>query len=55
MNCVANPWISKEMGRRNIMHDDGRGYLHTFSKSKVKTPSVDQVILHKTVRKHTPP
>jgi hypothetical protein len=54
MDCVANPWISKEMERSNIMQDNVREYLHTFSKSKVKTPSMDQVILHIEVHKHTP-
>ena len=34
------------------MHDNGREYLNTFPKCKIKTPSMDQVILHKTVRKH---
>ena len=50
---VANPGIRKEMSGWSIMHDNGREYLHTFPKSKIKTPSMDQVILHKTVRKHT--
>jgi len=36
------------------MHDNGTEYLHTFPQSKVKTPSMDQVILHKTMHKHTP-
>jgi hypothetical protein len=34
------------------MNANGKEYLHTFPESEVKTPSMDQVILHKTARKH---
>jgi hypothetical protein len=35
------------------MNANGKEYLNTFPESKVKTPSMDQVILQKTARKHT--